>query len=426
MDEDSNMKKNKILSLVYKIIVVLMIIFLVFILTYTDEVFLIILGLYILFSLSFIWFKTILWAVVDVSKKSQHGSWNKPFTIVVPIKNEDPKRFWWVLDNIVKSNGKKQVLVGDDGSSKENLSDYIKICREHKKSGNDISLFSFKSIKKRNVQCFLHKLAKYDIVINVDSDVIVQKDTFVKLLVSFNDEKVGIANARLRIFEGKRLIDGFYKALYEGANQVGRRIFGAFGQMPCASGEILAYRKEVLDKNFDKYKNAFYLWGVPITYGEDRLLTNIILKEGYKSVYCEDSIGWTWAKSKLSDFLKQQTRWRRSWVRESLRCISFCYKKPLLFLNTLFGLVLPILFSIIILTLMARGIITHSPYILYTLFGISGIIIITTYIRDLPLLIEDPSLAKILYLYALLNLFLITPIWLYAIFSIDSTEWGTR
>ncbi len=407
----------------YKVLILFLLTFPIYFLVTKHSLFYSTFLVYVIVSLSFVWFTIILWAISDIWPRKKFPDWNQPFTIVIPIKNEDPRKFKQVVESVLRSDGKKQILIGSDGSSEENFNAYLQILKDLNLKNEDISIYKFKSLGKRIVQCKLHRIAKYNIIVNLDSDIIVWKKTFMRLLAPFLDKKVGITNARVDIVFARVFLDRFYNALYLSANQIGRKSTGRFGLMPCASGELLAYRKNVLNNNLSEYENAKFLWEIPITFGEDRLLTNIFLKNNYDSVYCEDSYCWTWGKSNFLDYIKQQLRWRRSWIRESVRCLSFSWRRPLLFINVILNLILPIAFSLLLSSIFIR-IITYSDTI--SLLALPLMIIVTTLIRDFALLFEESNLIVNLIIFALFNLIFITPLWLYALITVDYTKWGTR
>jgi len=418
------MKPERLFSFVYRFIITFIVIYVIYILVKKDYIFGPLTLVYVAFSLSFVWLTTILWFIADKSNPYKKlPDWMEPFTSVVPVKNERVEKLEQVLNAIIRSEGKKQILVGSDGSSNEHIEDYKKLILKLRKEGNDIMLGVFPSKGKNKIQSKLHTLAKYEIIVNVDSDVMVWNKTFVRLLAPFHDKRVGITNSKIDIVPSKKILDKYYRVLYLCANQSGRKTMGRFGLMPSASGEILAYRKEILDTNLTKYESPSFLWGVPITFGEDRLLTNIALSLGYKAVYCEDSVGWTWGKNSFVGLIKQQLRWRRSWIRETIRALSFSWRKPLLFINVFFSLVLPIIFSILIFTLTIRIILYQW---LLGLLALPIIAIVTTLIKDTPLLFEDKGLIHKLAIFAIFNLYFITPLWLYAAITVDQTDWGSR
>ena len=59
-------------------------------------------------------------------------------------------------------------------------------------------------------------------------------------------------------------------------------------------------------------------------FGEDRFMTNIFLREGYKSIMVKNATAITFPKNTLKELLKQQHRWKKSGIRESIRCAKTC------------------------------------------------------------------------------------------------------
>ena len=139
------------------------------------------------------------------------------------LLNERVEKLEQVLNAIIRSEGKKQILVGSDGSSNEHIEDYKKLILKLRKEGNDIMLGVFPSKGKNKIQSKLHTLAKYEIIVNVDSDVMVWNKTFVRLLAPFHDKRVGITNSKIDIVPSKKILDKYYRVLYLCANQSGRR-----------------------------------------------------------------------------------------------------------------------------------------------------------------------------------------------------------
>lgn len=407
-----------LISWIFRSSVAALLVLIVWVLVYQDTVFLSTFTVYIFLSLAFVWFRWVLWFLSD-KRPRKYRSWNKPFTVIVPVKNESPQRFLEVLGAILDAEGDKQVLVGSDGSNEENYAAYKEAVYN---ADGDVTIFEFESIGKRSVQVFLHEYAEHEVVVNVDSDVLVSKDAFTNLLAPFSDARVGMANGRLQITGKKSFLEKYYSTLYLCANQVGRKSMGWLGIMPSASGELLAYRKKVLDASLDRYEFASFL-GKPITFGEDRLLTNLFLEAGYKVVYCENSLAKTWGKDSVLGCLKQQLRWRRSWTRESIKCLRFAWKRPLLMTNTVLNLCLPVMFSLLMLTVLGRAWL-HQDFSGLTVVPL--IIMVTTVIKDFPLIYENRNLTYPLTIFAMFNLFLITPLWLYAVMTADSTDWGSR
>ena len=90
-------------------------------------------------------------------------------------------------------------------------------------------------------------------------------------------------------------------------------------------------------------------FGYPATFGDDRSLTNYILAE-HRTCYQDAAVCSTIVPSSMSVFIRQQMRWKRSWLRETLRAGSFMWKKePFMALSFYAGFILPILAPLIVI-----------------------------------------------------------------------------
>jgi hyaluronan synthase len=86
--------------------------------------------------------------------------------------------------------------------------------------------------------------------------------------------------------------------------------------------------------------------GAEATFGDDRSMTNFMLRR-YKVIYDSEAICETIVPESMRTFLRQQIRWKKSWIRESLRAWRYMWRKhPLassfFYLGTLFPLLAPL------------------------------------------------------------------------------------
>ena len=75
----------------------------------------------------------------------------------------------------------------------------------------------------------------------------------------------------------------------------------------------------------ERWENQRFL-GRPATYGDDRSLTNFVLRN-WKVNYDELARSRTIVPTHFRVFLRQQLRWKRSWTRESLIVGRFIWRK---------------------------------------------------------------------------------------------------
>jgi hypothetical protein len=110
----------------------------------------------------------------------------------------------------------------------------------------------------------------------------------------------------------------------------------------CCSGCFSAYRREAISCRGWRWENQHFL-GVESTFGDDRSLTNCVLRD-WRVLYEKDAISHTIVPSTFRAFVSQQTRWKRSWTRESLLVARFIWRKhPVAAFFTYLSIVLPLL-----------------------------------------------------------------------------------
>jgi hyaluronan synthase len=95
--------------------------------------------------------------------------------------------------------------------------------------------------------------------------------------------------------------------------------------------------------------------GRPATFGDDRALTNRILRR-HRVVYQSTARAETTAPSSLRVFFRQQLRWKKSWLRESLYLVSYFWRKnPLAAMFTYASIVFPLFAPVVVLHAVANA-----------------------------------------------------------------------
>lgn len=193
------------------------------------------------------------------------------------------------------------------------------------------------------------KQSKREIIIFIDSDSFIEQNTARELIKYFIDPKVAavaghayVANADTNTLT--KMQDVRYFVAFK-AYKASEALFGA---VTCCSGCCSAYRKEYVLKVLNDWLNQRFL-GVQCTYGDDRSLTNYLLKIGYKALFAPEAKAYTFVPDTLKKFMKQQLRWKKSWTRESLKAGCFIWKRnPIMSIAFYLGVILPLLAPIIV------------------------------------------------------------------------------
>ena len=103
------------------------------------------------------------------------------------------------------------------------------------------------------------------------------------------------------------------------------------GAVTCCSGCFSAYRRSAIEPLLDEWSHQRFL-GVACTYGDDRALTNRVIRAGHRSLYHSGAVAVTDVPETWSTFFRQQLRWKKSWVREGPILLSHLWRsRPVAF-----------------------------------------------------------------------------------------------
>jgi hyaluronan synthase len=182
-----------------------------------------------------------------------------------------------------------------------------------------------------------------EIFIFIDSDSRVEPGAVRALVRYFVDKDVGAVAGHTDVWNRHtNLLTRMQAVRYYVAFRVYKSAEALFGCVTCCSGCFSGYRRSAVDKVLEPWLNQTFL-GQPSTYGDDRSLTNFLLPD-WRILYAPDAFAHTNVPENLSVFLRQQLRWKKSWIRESLRAATFIWRKnPIMSVSFYIGLVLPLL-----------------------------------------------------------------------------------
>ena len=191
--------------------------------------------------------------------------------------------------------------------------------------------------------------AKHEYVVFVDSDSFLDPYAIRNLVQPFKDPKMAGVTGRTDVANTyTNSLTKLQSVRYYIAFRIMKAAESYFHCVTCLSGPLSCYKKELVLENLDKWLNQTFL-GQKATFGDDRSLTNIVL-EHHRTYYQDTAICSTIVPNKHKVFLKQQMRWKRSWLRESFSAGRFIWKKePFAALFFYIGLCVPILGPFIVL-----------------------------------------------------------------------------
>lgn len=179
--------------------------------------------------------------------------------------------------------------------------------------------------KRRGISRAVREL-EAEIIVSVDSDVIVDRSAVRELTRRFTRPEIAAVGGRVNVSNpNDNWLTRMQTIKYHFGFAYLKSLERAFRTVLCLSGCLTAYRRDVLVELEPILENRNVL-GVPIKYGEDRFLTRQIVKAGYHTVCTMAAECWTVAPRTLSKYFSQQLRWRRSNFIDFLMGLSHVWR----------------------------------------------------------------------------------------------------
>ncbi len=248
-------------------------------------------------------------------------------TVIVPAYNEG-KQVWDTLMSLVKSDypeEKLQLLAIDDGS----LDDTWDWMLDAKKQlGDRLEIFQQPTNKgKRHALYEGFNKGTGDIFVTVDSDSIVKPDTLRNLVSPFvTNEKCGAIAGNIRVLnKDKALLPKMLDVSFVLSFEFVRSAESSLNSVLCTPGALAAYRREAVFACLPEWINQTFM-GQPSDIGEDRAMTNMILKQGYAVLFQRNAYAYTNVPEKYRGLYKMFIRWGRSNVRENIEMSKYVFK----------------------------------------------------------------------------------------------------
>ncbi|SDH03033.1 glycosyltransferase [Winogradskyella thalassocola] len=247
-------------------------------------------------------------------------------TVIVPAYNEG-KQVWDTLMSLDNSNYPKhkiQIISIDDGSkddtwdwmldAKTKLGDRLEIYQQPENQG------------KRHALYRGFNLGTGDIYVTVDSDSIVTEDTLRNLVSPFiKDENCGAVAGNIRVLNNKKeMLPKMLDVSFVMSFEFVRSAESNLNSVLCTPGALAAYRSTAVHQCLPQWINQTFM-GKPSDIGEDRAMTNMILKQGKHVLFQKNAVAYTNVPEQYMGLYKMFIRWGRSNVRENLEMAKYVF-----------------------------------------------------------------------------------------------------
>lgn len=255
-------------------------------------------------------------------------------TVIVPMYNEG-RRVAETIMSIVNQDypvDKLNVFVVDDASSDDSVE---WACQGAQLSRRRVTILRNQvNVGKRLGILNAVRRTTAEIIVSVDSDVVLERTAIRFLVKGFADPRIGAVGGRVRVRNAsENWITRLQAIKFYFAYEYYKNIEQSFHSVLCLSGCLSAFRRAILLELESVLENRNVL-GVPIKYGEDRFLTRQVVKLGYQTLMRLEANCWTVVPNTFAKYWSQQLRWRRSIILDFLCGLSHSWKlHPLVVLN---------------------------------------------------------------------------------------------
>lgn len=282
-------------------------------------------------------------------------------TIIIPCFNEEE----WI-DRTIKScinqdypADKLEIIVVDDHSNDHSVERIRETIEELKAAdtreggyrveGRIRYIVQKYNKGKREAMALGAKEAQHELLVFVDSDSFLDPFAVRNIVQPFKDKEMGGVSGRTDVANTyTNALTRMQSVRYYIAFRVMKAAESYFDAVTCLSGPLSCYRRDLVLRYSEAWLNQKFL-GQRATFGDDRSMTNFILRHN-RTCYQDTAVCMTIVPKSYTMFLKQQMRWKRSWLRESLIAARYIWKKePFMSLSFYMGLVVPIAAPIIVL-----------------------------------------------------------------------------
>lgn len=290
---------------------------------------------------------------------------------------------------------------------------------------------------KRSAYAMAFRQSKGEIVAMLSGDTIYPRDMNREALKCFHHQNVGGVGFGQRIIDrNKNLIRRFADIMFSLRYKITYPCLSSRGALLCTTGETAFFRRAPIEKHLDEFLNE-RSWGKRCIIGDDRFLTSMVLKEGFKVVYQPMSEPiLTDCPNTLTAFARQQVRWYRSNQKYSIKTLFQNWipdQSPVLKIHLAGFLLMPYLWLAVFawwLVNSATGlypveVVTWSFWLTLPIWALGFFIAMA--IKASPHLLKEKRDLAIFPLYAIFVTLVILPLFVYAGVTVrDQGAWGTK
>ena len=240
-------------------------------------------------------------------KPMPEDSSNCTLSIITPVYDEDPETFNLALLSWER-NKPDEIIAVIDKRDKDCIRVFQTFCRTRPWA----KLIITSKPGKRQALADGIEQAKSEIVALVDSDTIWDSKVKRKLLGPFSNPEIGGVTPRNHPVKRQSIWEKMTDVFWDMRNYYDLPSQTAMGSaLTCLTGRTSLYRREIILPRLAEFLNEILL-GKRKESGEDKCLTRLLQRDGWKTYYQSTAVVYSMAASDFKTFITQRLRWTRN------------------------------------------------------------------------------------------------------------------
>lgn len=340
-----------------------------------------------------------------------------------------------------------EVLAIDDGSTDGSYEELQKLAEQYPKQFTLLRNDESAGKKRALVRASAASLGEY--MIFTDSDCVIDPEAVAQVMQGFQrDPRIGAISGDARALNANlNLLTKIQDTWYDGQFSIWKATESVFGSVSCVSGPLAAFRREAIWNYLPAWAEDSFL-GQEFRFATDRQLTGYVLgqqwigrklkeehpdsafveyvdypERHWRVEYVKSAMVWTNVPPTLRLLTKQQTRWKKSFIRNLCFTGGFFWRRGplpavLFYSHSLFVLATPFMAFRHLIWLPL-----HGAWLLCGLY-IAGVAI-KGCIWAIAYRVQNPGCSRWMYrpLMSLLGAFLFSPLLLYSLLTVRRQIW---
>lgn len=248
--------------------------------------------------------------------------------VIIPAYNEG-KDVTDALESVLRCRypaEKLEIIAVNDGSADDT---WYWIQQAAERSGGRIRAINLpRNGGKRQALYTGIAASKSEIIVTFDSDSIAEEETLRRIAAPFvHDRSIGAVAGNIRVRNtDKGMIPKMLDVSFVFGFEFLRSAQSRVRSVLCTPGALSAYRRSAVQPFLREWVDETFM-GHPANIGEDRAITNILLREGYGVVFQKTASVFTEMPLEYGGLCRMLIRWGRSNVRENLAMCRFAFRR---------------------------------------------------------------------------------------------------